>query len=110
MAETFAGEGGFAPTCEQAMDKLNDVTQRYEDKLREVEQAGGISFDKIRQGTDDTIRQTQELIYENQELIDKYNNELQAIQSVIDQLRVLEAQYKAVKDQAIAATEAAYRY
>lgn len=92
------------------MDKLNDVTQRYEDKLREVEQAGGISFDRIRQGTDDTIRQTQELIYENQELIDRYNNELQAIQSVIDQLRVLEAQYKAVKDQAIAATEAAYRY
>ena len=110
MVETFAGEGGFAPTCEQAMNKLNDVTQRYEDKLREVEQAGGVSFDRIRQGTDETIRQTQQLIYDNQELIDKYNNELMAIQNVINQLKVLEAQYDAVKKQAIAATEAAYRY
>ena len=110
MVDIFAGEGGFEPTCEEAMNRLNTVTQNYEDKLRQVEQAGGVSFETIRNGTDEVIRQTEELIYDNGELIDKYEDELQAIQDVIDQLKQLEAQYRAVKEEAIRATEAAYKY
>ena len=82
----------------------------WQDKLRQVEQAGGVSFETIRNGTDEVIRQTEELIYDNGELIDKYEDELQAIQDVIDQLKQLEAQYRVVKEEAIRATEAAYKY
>jgi hypothetical protein len=52
MADTFAGEGGFLPTCKDAFDELTQVTEDYEDSLDELEAAAGIDFDSIADGYD----------------------------------------------------------
>ena len=110
MADVFAGEGGFVPTCEDAMNELAEVTQEYQDDLNELQSTAGFTYSELENGIDQVITDTQELIYDNTELINKYGDELQAVKLLLDELKDLTAQYQAAKDAAIAATEAAYKY
>ena len=110
MADVFAGEGGFVPTVQEAMDKLDDTTNEYQNDLTELQNAADQDFGSIKDGIDDTISKTQELITNNSDLISKYQEELNAIGAVISQLQALVSQYELAKNAAIAATEAAYGY
>ena len=110
MADVFAGEGGFLPTCKDAFNELNQATQAYEDSLKEIEETAGVSFDKVADGVDSIITQTEELLSDNNELIDSYNKELEAIQSVVNELDGLVNKYKEAEEAAKAATEEAYKY
>lgn len=110
MADVFAGEGGFIPTVQEAMDKLDDITNEYQTDLNELQNAADQDFGSIKDGIDDTIFKTQELISSNNDLISKYQEELNAIGAVISQLQALVSQYKLAESAAIAATEAAYGY
>ena len=110
MADVFAGEGGFVPTVQEAMDKLDDTTNEYQNDLNELQNAADQDFGSIKNGIDDTISKTQELITNNSDLISKYQEELNAIGAVISQLQALVSQYELAKNAAIAATEAAYGY
>ena len=110
MADVFAGEGGFVPTVQEAMDKLDDTTNEYQNDLNELQNTADQDFGSIKNGIDDTISKTQELITNNSDLISKYQEELNAIGAVISQLQALVSQYELAKNAAIAATEAAYGY
>ena len=110
MADSFAGEGGFLGVCKDAFEQLHQATKDYEDGLGELEETGKLSFDSISQGIDNNINRTQELITDNKELINSYEQELTAIQNVIKQLDDLVNKYKEAKDAAVAATKAAYDY
>lgn len=110
MIEVFAGEGGFLGVCKDAFDQLHDATKDYEDGLDELENTGRISFESIGEGIDENINRTQQLISDNTELINTYEQELTAIGNVIAQLDGLIDKYNAAKDAAIAATKAAYEY
>lgn len=114
MTDTFAGndegEGGFLPTCRDAFKQLDEVTKQYQIDLRELQQSAGTDFDNIRNGIDENIGKTQELITNNDELIRSYQDQLSAIGAVISELQQLVSQYNAARDAAIAATEAAYGY
>ena len=110
MTEVFAGEGGFLGVCKDAFEQLHDATKDYEDGLDELENTGRIDFDSIGEGIDENIDRTQQLISDNTELINTYEQELTAIGNVIAELDNLVTKYNEAKDAAVAATKAAYEY
>lgn len=110
MADAFAGEGGFIPTCKDALIELDNATQDYELGLVELQNQGGITFNDIVAGENEAIYTAQGLLQANSTLISTYQAELQAINGVIGQLQGLVTQYNAARDAANAAADAAYRY
>ena len=110
MTDAFAGEDGFLGVCKDEFDQLHEATKDYEDGLSELETTGELSFESIGEGIDENIDRTQQLISNNTELINSYEQELTAINNVIAQLDNLVNKYNAAKDAAIAATKAAYEY
>ena len=110
MMDVFAGEGGFLETCKDSFEELDNATKEYEQALNKLEETGVIDFENLEAGIDENIDKTQTLIKNNQELINSYKKELDAINNVIDQLDTLVTKYNAAKKAAIEATEAAYKY
>ena len=110
MADVFAGEGGFIPTCKDAFEELDQATHDYQDSLDELESTAGVDFDAISEGYDENIEKAQDLLYANDDLINKYMEEIDAILDVIAQLEDLIAKYEEAQAAAIAATEAAYAF
>ena len=110
MADAFAGEGGFLGVCKDAFDELNQATKDYENSLNEIQKVANVNFDEIGNGIDKVIGQSEELVKDNNELTQTYNDQLDAIQGVIDQLDTLIDKYGQAKEEAIAASKAAYEY
>lgn len=110
MADKFAGEGGFIPTCQDSLIELDEATADYEDSLEDLEDTAGITFDEIEDGLDKNIDLTYDFIDANDELIDKYGEQLNAIEDVWHEVQVLTQKYEEAERAAIAATEAAYKY
>ena len=110
MANTFAGAGGFIPVCQQAFNDLHDTTEDYESELDDLKNIAEINFEQIADGIDEDIDRTEDLIDVNDQLIDGYSREIDAINEVIDYVGQLTDQYRQAKQEAIAATDAAYRY
>ena len=110
MTDVFAGEEGFLGVCKNAFDQLHEATKDYEDGLDELENTGRMDFESIGEGIDENINRTQQLITDNTELINTYEQELSAIANVIGQLDGLIDKYNSARDAAIAATKAAYEY
>ena len=110
MADKFAGEGGFIPTCQDSLIELDEATADYEDSLEDLEDTAGISFDEIEDGLDKNIDLTYDFIDANDELIDKYGDQLNAIEEVWHEVQVLAQKYEEAERAAIRATEAAYKY
>ena len=102
MADVFAGEGGFGPTCKDAMDDLRDATEEYEEDLDDLEDVAEETFAAIKKGNDASITATQDLIKSNEGLIESYDDMLVAIANEIallkEQIRLYEqlAQAKAI--------------
>ena len=110
MVDKITGEGGLEPTCKNAFDNIKNATEDYEDSLKKLQNTAGVSFDDIINNVDTTINQTKDLIQDNNELVNSYKNQLDAVQNVINQLDTLIGKYRSAKNEAIAATEAAYKY
>lgn len=110
MVDTFAGEGGFIPTCSEAMEELEDATAEYEKELDQLEKAAGVDFDDISDGIDQTIKETQRLLEKNDDLISKYEEEMDSIGNLMDDLDALIEKYEDARIAAEEATEAAYNY
>lgn len=110
MTDVFAKEGGFIPTCKNAFEELDQATKDYQDSLDDLEAAAGVDFDSISAGYDENIEKAQDLLYANDDLINKYMEEIDAILEVISQLEDLIAKYEEAQAAAVAATEAAYAF
>ncbi len=110
MADTFAGEGGFIPTCTDAFEELRDTTADYQQSLDDLEAAAGVDFDSMASGYDENISKAEELLWANDDLITKYQEQISAIQDVMSEVAELIAKYEEARAAAEAATEAAYAY
>jgi hypothetical protein len=110
MVNTFAGEGGFIPTCSESFEQLDEATKDYQTSLDELANTAGYDFDAIYQGQMDNLDMAQQMIEKNDELISQYEREIEAIQEVIDQVTLLASKYNSAKTEAIGASEAAYKY
>ena len=110
MIDNFAGAGGFIPSCQDALDELNNVTQDYENELDLLERTAGYSFSNIANGIDNNVYKVQNLIDENSQLIRQYDEQVNAVQKVMNQLDNLISKYGSAQQAAINATQAAYNY
>ena len=110
MIDKIAGEGGFAGVCKDAFEELDKATEDYMAGLEELQNSADVSFEEVKEGIDEVIIDTETLLENNDELIDSYNKELEAIQSVIGQLDDLISKYDDARIAAEEATRAAYEY
>lgn len=109
MADTFAGEGGFIPTCTEAFGELSETTQEYQNDLSDLEDAADVTFETLHDGITEGIEDTRELIEENDNLVSKYRDDLiPAIKDVISSLEDMKTEYDRVTQAAKDAAAAAY--
>ena len=110
MADKITGEGGFLPTCKDAFEELDQATEDYMAGIEELQKQADVNFEDIKNGVDEAITATEELLADNNELIDSYGKELEAIKGVLEQLDDLITKYQEASDAAKQATEDAKNY
>ena len=110
MIDTIAGKGGLIQTYEEAFTSLKQNINNYKNSLNEIQEVAQVNFNEISQGTDVNIDRVQSLIDINDKLIDKYADEVEAIQQVISQVQELTKKYKEAEQAALFATEKAYNF
>lgn len=110
MAEAFSGPEGFAKMTQDSWYEIKDAENEYAKDMKQLEVISGQTFDTIIKGEDDSIIKAEQLIKDNKELIDAYENELIAVQNVYEEVKKLREEYEAAEKAAIAATKAAYEY
>ena len=107
MTNKIVGEGGLIPSCQQAFDQLDQNTKNYETSLQRLQSQADISFKNIKEGIDTNISRTEVLIEDNGNLIKKYEEEWNALDSIIQQVQKLTQTYTVARTEAIAAAKAA---
>lgn len=110
MIDKFAGEGGFGPTCEEALNKLAETTEQYETDLGKLQEAAAVSFEEITKSIDPVLEKTGQLVKDNDALFSSYQKQVDAINNVLNALRNLTAQYEGARKAASDAAEASYKY
>ena len=110
MADKITGEGGFLPTCKDAFEELDQATNDYMTGIEELQKQANVNFEDIKNGIDESITATEELLADNNELIDSYEAEIEAIKGVLDQLDGLITKYEEASEAAKKATEDAKNY
>ena len=110
MIDKFAGEGGFIPTCEDALNQLAETTEQYEIDLAELQEAAAVSFEEVAKSIDPVLEKTGQLVKDNDALFSSYQKQVDAINNVLNALRNLTAQYDGARKAALNAAEASYKY
>jgi len=110
MIDKFAGEGGFIPTCENALNQLAEITEQYETDLAELQEAAAVSFEEVAKSIDPVLEKTGQLVKDNDALFSSYQKQVDAINNVLNALRNLTAQYDGARKAALNAAEASYKY
>lgn len=110
MIDKIAAEGGFLPTCKDAFEELDQATEDYMTGIEELQKQADVNFDDIKNGIDEAITATEDLLADNNELIDSYGKEIEAIKGVLEQLDGLIAKYEEASNAAKKATEDAKNY
>ena len=100
----------FIPLVKDTFTELDKAASDYANSLKAIETNTGTSFDQLANGIDKNISKTQALLEANKQLIDGYDTEIAKVQDVIDKVQKLMEIYQKAKNEAIAATEAAYRF
>ena len=103
IVDVISGEGGFIPTCQDAFDAIDEVSNKYFEELNAL-------YDDYSKKSQEVQDDTQELVKDNVELIDTYDKQLEAIQDVIDTLEKLETAYNSAAEAAKKAAEEAKAY
>lgn len=110
MIDKFADEGGFIPTCEDALNQLAETTEQYETDLAELQEAAAVSFEEVAKSIDPVLEKTGQLVKDNDALFSSYQKQVDAINNVLNALRNLTAQYDGARKAALNAAEASYKY
>ena len=111
MADVVAkSDGGFLPVTKNAFKELDNATKEYVNSLDDIQAAAQVNFDAVANGVDNNIAKTENLLDTNDKLIDGYDKELDRVQAVINEVQNLVDTYKLAKDEALEATNAAYKF
>lgn len=110
MADTFAGAGGFGPIMQDLFKNLIDNSKEYQDQLTEIGRVADVNLQQLKNMTDLNIQSARTLLDKNVQLVDSYNKEMTKVQEVINQVNKLTETYQKAKNEAIAATQAAYDF
>lgn len=99
----------FKNTTQNTIEELMDADQDYRDDLQKIQDVAEVSFNSIKEGIDEDIDSTQELIENNDDLIDTYDDLLDQFQDVIATLKDMQDAYKDVMRAAEDAVRAAVK-
>ena len=110
MIDRIAGEGGLAEVCKDAFEELDKATEDYTTSLEELQKQADVDFEAVKNGINETITATEELLTDNTQLIESYNAEVEAIKDVLEQLDGLITKYEEASNAAKKATEDAKNY
>lgn len=106
MADKVAGQGGFIPTCEQAFNNITEATEDYKDELDDMARVAGMSLDDVKQGVDVLADSFGNLVEKNDDLLNRMDQELTSIESLVKAARSLKEQYDDVYKAAKSAASA----
>lgn len=94
MADEIKKEGGFEATYEETLEKIKESTQEYEDELKNLQDIANVSFDSLGKDVDDVQNKIQSLTGDTNTLINKFAQEVQSIQDVMNQIDALNDMYQ----------------
>jgi len=110
MIDAFAGDQGFAKVTTNAWNQIIEAQNQYKTDTEALEVAAGITFGVISEGLDDNLPKMEELLKDNDDLIDAYGRELEAVKAVWGEVKNLIEYYKEAEKAAKDAAAAAYAY
>lgn len=94
MADEIKKEGGFEATYEESLEKIKESTQQYEEELKNLQDIANVSFDSLGKDVDDVQNKIQSLTGDTNSLINKFTQEVQSIQDVMNQIDALNDMYQ----------------
>ena len=111
MATSIAeSDEDFIPLVKDTFTELGQVVNDFAKSLKQIETSSATTFNNIANGVDANINRTQALLDANKTIIDTYNTEISKVQDVINKVQQLMEIYQKAKNEAVAATQAAYRF
>jgi hypothetical protein len=81
------GEGGIAAVLDETYHKMIAAEEDYNEKIEDLNRVADGTFDTIINGEDEAITEAQKLIGVNEEIINTYGTELQAVKDIYSQLK-----------------------
>lgn len=106
MASFMTGEGGLLPTCADSFTELSGVTQQYITDLDTLEAVAGVDLSNVAGYTDAIVNSMTPVLENNDELIDKYNEEIRLMGELQTEAQTLAQTYNGITTAAMAAVDA----
>lgn len=100
MIDTMIGEGGFYPVCDEAFTALEQEQDELSEGFKEIEDTANQTFDSIAEGVDSAIDETKQLIADNNDLTTSYQERLDVMKGLGDQIDSLADSFKKASDAA----------
>ena len=79
MADFIGGNGGFIPVCQDALDEIGRLGNKYTEEISKA-------YEDYIKKSEQIKKETKDLVKDNNELINTYDIQLEAIKSVISEL------------------------
>ena len=104
MADAIAGEGGFESIANEALEKIKEAQDAYNESLEQTkEDIDGLDFTDFQTSIDNILATTEQTIASNESLINSYKQEasqlIQTNQQAQEYLATLQAQNEAMYEQ-----------
>lgn len=104
MADAIAGEGGFESIANEALEKIKEAQDAYNESLEQTkEDIDGLDFTDFQTSIDNILATTEQTIASNESLINSYKEEasqlIQTNQQAQEYLATLQAQNQAMYEQ-----------
>lgn len=104
MADAIAGEGGFESIANEALEKIKEAQDAYNESLEQTkEDIDGLDFTDFQTSIDNILSTTEQTIASNESLINSYKQEasqlIQTNQQAQEYLATLQAQNQAMYEQ-----------
>lgn len=104
MADAIAGEGGFESIANEALEKIKEAQDAYNESLEQTkEDIDGLDFTDFQTSIDNILATTEQTIASNESLINSYKEEasqlIQTNQQAQEYLATLQAQNEAMYEQ-----------
>lgn len=104
MADAIAGEGGFESIANEALEKIKEAQDAYNESIEQTkEDIDGLDFTDFQTSIDNILATTEQTIASNESLINSYKEEasqlIQTNQQAQEYLATLQAQNQAMYEQ-----------
>lgn len=104
MADAIAGEGGFESIANEALEKIKEAQDAYNESIEQTkEDIDGLDFTDFQTSIDNILATTEQTIASNESLINSYKEEasqlIQTNQQAQEYLATLQAQNEAMYEQ-----------